>query len=245
MDNEKLLLRRISDLAEMAERYNTPRFSDFLNETERASVSANRLDRGGVWFGGYEGAGRNVLGFFPEWEEPNCERFPISAVKITNKSNRLLSHREYLGTIMSLGIERRKVGDISVFEGGAYVFASSDIAEYVSAIEKVSGCGVKAELIKPSECDIAEPKYVMLDIVSASMRLDAVTAAVLKLSRKKSTDYILGGKCFVNHIEITHTDYNLSEGDLLSFRGFGRAEIVATGGGTRSGRLHIKIKKFI
>lgn len=245
MDNEKLLLRRVSDIREMAERYNTPRFSDFLDETEHAIVSANGLDRGALWYGGYEGASRNMLGFFPDWSEPDTNEFPISAIKITNKSDRKLTHREYLGTIMSLGIERRKIGDIAVSDGGAYIFASSDIAGYIAAIDKISRCGVKAEIVPLSECEIAEPEFELLDIVAASMRLDAVVASVLKLSRKNAADYIAGGRCFVNHLEIVRTDYGLNEGDLLSLRGFGRVEIIAAGNETRSGRLHIKIKKFI
>ena len=245
MDNEKLLLRRVSDIREMAKRYNTPRFSDFLDETERATVKANRLDIGAVWFGGYNGASRNMLGFFPDWAEPDTGEFPISAVKFTNKSDKKLSHREYLGTIMSLGIDRRKIGDIAVSDSGAYVFASSDIAGYIAAIDKISRCGVKAEIVPLSECEIAEPEFELIGIVAASMRLDAVVASVLKLSRKNASDFITSGRCFVNHFEILRTDYGLSEGDLLSLRGFGRVEIVGAEGETRSGRLHIKIKKFI
>ena len=245
MDNEKLLLRRVSDIAKMAERHNVPRFSDFLDEAEHARVSANGMDRGALWFGGYEGASRNMLGFFPDWSEPDTNEFPISAIKITNKSDKKLTHREYLGTIMSLGIERRKIGDIAVSDGGAYIFVSSDIAAYIAAIDKISKCGVKAEIIPLSECEIAEPKFEFLDIVAASMRLDAVVASVLKLSRKNAADYITGGRCFVNHLEIVRTDYLLKEGDLLSLRGYGRVEVIAAGNGTRSGRLHIKVKKFI
>ncbi len=245
MDNEKLLLRCILDIREMAERYNTPRFSGFLDETERAAVKANRLDFGALWYGGYEGASRNMIGFFPDWAEPDLAEFPISAVKFTNKSDRKLSHREYLGTIMSLGIDRRKIGDIAVSDDGACVFASSDIAGYIAAIDKISRCGVKAEIIPLSECEVAEPEFELLDIVAASMRLDAVVAAVLKLSRKNAADLITSGRCFVNHFEILRTDYGLNEGDLLSLRGFGRVEIVGAEGETRSGRLHIKIKKFI
>lgn len=245
MDNEKLLLRRISDIREMAERYNTPRFSDFLDETERAAVMANRLDIGAVWYGGYDGSSRNMLGFFPEWAEPDVDEFPISAIKITNKSDKKLSHREYLGTVMSLGIDRRKIGDIAVSDGGAYIFASEDISGYIAAIDKISRCGVKAEIVPPGECEIAEPEFEMMSIVAASMRLDAVVASVLKLSRKNAADLITGGRCFVNHLETVRTDYGLNEGDLLSLRGFGRVEIVGAEGETRSGRLHIKIKKFI
>ncbi|MBQ8637065.1 MAG: hypothetical protein IJ423_03640 [Clostridia bacterium] len=245
MNNDKLLIRRISDIAALADKYNTPRFSDFLDEAEQAEVRASYLDNNGVWFGGYETAARRMLGFFPEWCEKDYSEFPITAVKIENKGTKKLTHRDYLGTIMSLGIERKKIGDISVSTKGAYVFVLKDMADVVCGIEKISNCGVRCKEVSFAECEIAASEFEMRDIVAASMRLDAVLAALLKLSRKNASDLITGGKCAVNHMLTERSDLILNQGDLLSVRGFGRAEIAAVGSKTRSDRLHITIKKFI
>lgn len=245
MEDNKLLIRRISDIAALAEKYNVPRFSDFLDEGEQAEIKACRADTGGVWFGGYEYAGRRILGFFPDWAEPDYSEFPISAVKIENKGTKELTHRDYLGTVMSLGLERKKIGDIAVFSGGAYLFVANEMADVVSGMEKISNCGIKCSIVPLAECEIEAAKFERLSIVAASMRLDAVIAAVARLSRKKASDLILGGKCAVNHIVTERTDYTLSEGDVLSVRGFGRTVVETVGARTRSDKLHITVKKFI
>ncbi|MBQ7793778.1 MAG: hypothetical protein IJ366_04580 [Clostridia bacterium] len=245
MDNDKLLLRRIADISALCDKYNTPRFSDFLDEAEQAKVKLNYADLGGVWFGGYDGAARQILGFFPDWFEPQESEFPIAAVKITNKGTRRLTHRDYLGTIMSLGLERRKIGDIAVSDTYAYVFVASDVAEVVGAIDKIAACGVKCDIVPLSECVVPEAEYKLSDVVAASMRLDAVVGAVCNFSRKNAADYIASGKCEVNHIAAIRCDQTVKEGDLLSLRGLGRVQIMHISGETRSGRLHITIKKFI
>ncbi len=245
MDNDKLLFSRIADISALCDKYQTPRFSDFLDEAEKAKIQLSHQDTGGRWFGGYEGSARQILGFFPDWCEKADSEFPIACVKITNKGGKRLSHREYLGTIMSLGLKRQKIGDIKVGESFAYIFTTDDVADLVASIEKISSTGVKCEIVAASECEIPEAKYTQIDAVVASLRLDAVVGAVCKLSRKNSAELIASGRCEVNHIEVLRTDYAVKEGDLLSLRGFGRAEVVGVNGETRSGRLHITIKKYI
>ena len=165
---------------------------------------------------------------------------------IIKKYEKELSHRHYLGTILSLGIERNKIGDILVTDDGAYVFLLSDIAEFVrDNIEKIAGCGVDIEILDAATVKVPEKKYELLDIVAASERLDAVIASLLKISRNDAKSLILSGKVSVNHFETQGISTQLKEGNLLSVRGFGRAEIFAFGGKTRSERIHIKIKKFI
>ncbi len=245
MDNDKLLLSKIRDISKLSEKYNQARFSDFLDEAEKAKIQSENLALGGVWFGGYEGSARQMLGFFPKWCELSKDEFPISAVKITNKGTRHLSHRDYLGTIMSLGLQRRKIGDIAVGDSFAYVFLNKGAAELVASIEKIANSGVKCEIVPLSECIIPSPEYKLLNIVAASMRLDAVVGAVCNLSRKNASALILSAKCDVNHITVLRTDYTVKSGDTLSIRGFGRFLVEEINGETRSGRLHIIIKKFI
>jgi len=245
MDNEKLLKSKISDIKRLSEKYNTPRFSDFLDEAEAETVRAERLDFGGYFFGGYDGAKRKVLGFFPDWYEMENTDFPVTAVEIIKKGEKDLSHRDYLGTVLGLGLERRKIGDIIVTEKGAYVFSINDVASLILGIEKVSSCGVKTRTVDFSDLVIPEPEYKILEIVAASMRLDSILSGTLKLSRKNTADFIKSGRCMVNHRATERNDYPIKTGDTLSLRGFGRYEVLSIDGETRSGRLHIKIKKYI
>ena len=90
-----------------------------------------------------------------------------------------------------------------------------------------------------------EKRFEYIGTVAASLRLDAVLAAMLKISRNDSKAFILSGKVMVNHEEKQSVDFVLKEGDLLSVRGFGRAEVFEIGNRTRSDRVHITLKKYI
>lgn len=242
---DDIFLKKIQDVYKLCEKYHMPKFSKFLDETQQAVLKKEGLF-GGVLFGGYEGAERCMLGVFPDWQEPDTKEFPIKALEITKKYEKSLTHRNYLGTILALGIERNKIGDILVGEKVSYVLLQEDIAEFIKDnIRKISGCGVEIKICNADEVTVPEKQFELIETVAASLRLDAVIAAMLKLSRSEAKTFIMSGKVSVNHIERQQTDYILSENDLLSVRGYGRVELFEIGNKTRSDRIHIKLKKFI
>lgn len=244
MDNEAFL-KHIDDVYRLCEKYHTPRFSEFLDGAKQRLVKEHGM-ADGMLFGGYDGSERCMLGVFPDWYEKNTDVFPISILEFKKKYDKELSHRNYLGTILSLGIKREKIGDILTHENGCYVFLSSDIAEFVrSSISKVAGCGVSINTADIHDISVPEKSFEIIDAVTASLRLDAVLAATLKKSRNEAKMMILSGKVSVNHFEMLQTDYTVKEDDLLSVRGFGRISLQAVGGKTRNERLHITLKKYI
>ncbi len=242
---DDIFLNKINDIVRLSSKYHEPKFSKFLDEAQVAQVEAS-WEITGTLFGGYDAAERKVFGVFPDWCEPDPCEFPITVLHIIKKYEKELTHRHYLGTILSLGIERNKIGDILVTSDGAYVFLISDIAEFVKDnIDKIAGCGVDIKILDANNVKVPEKKYELCDIVAASERLDAVIASLLKISRNDAKALILSGKVSVNHFETDNISLQLAEGNLLSVRGFGRAEIFAFGNKTRSDRTHITIKKFI
>ena len=167
-------------------------------------------------------------------------------MRLQKKYEKELSHRHFLGTILSLGIKREKIGDILTGDAVSYVFVSSDIADFIKDnITKIAGCGVDIKICNFDKVKVPKKSFEYVETVSASMRLDATLAAMLKISRGDAKAFILSGKVMVNHIERQNVDFNLDEGDLLSIRGFGRAEVFKIGNKTRSDRVHITIKKYI
>lgn len=246
-EDEKLLLSRVRDTFNLCEKYASPRFCDFLDGAMQECIRENMyLDDNAVFFGGYDDSERCMLGVFPEWIQPSNEMFPISVVKIEHKFGAPLSHRDYLGSIMSLGIERSKTGDILVDGNTAYVLAHSDICTYIkNNISKIGSKGVTTSVCGIGDITLPERKFQIMNVVAASMRLDAVAAAAANVSRANIVRLIESGKVSVNHREITKAAYEVKKGDLLSIRGFGRAIVADTGNNTRSGRLHIVIKKYI
>lgn len=244
--DKKILLSRTNDLFKLCDKYASPRFSQFLDGAEIADIRDNIHFPYGynvMFWGGFEDCERKVLGVFPEWEESEENKFPISVIKFTSGFTKKLTHRDYLGTVMSLGIDRVKIGDILVEESSAYVFVYSDIAEYIkNNISKISNIGVKSEILSGDNIDIPRKNYRIAEAVCASLRLDAVIAGALNMSRNVSVQLISAGKVKLNYREESHASKLLKEGDLVSVRGYGRFFLEEAGNETRKGRLHITVK---
>ncbi len=248
-EGEKLLLAKIDDLFTMCERRSVPVFSSFLDGGEIAAVEAGVKTPYGLsvmTFGGYEGAERKIFGVFPEWSEPSAEEFLIAVLRVSAPRFRTLSHRDYLGTLMSLGIDRRKIGDILTDADGAYVFVCADIAEYIAAnLNKIANTGVKASVEDMSRINVPKPETEERSCVCASLRLDAVVSAAADISRAAAEKIIRAGDVKLNHRLAQDRSAQVKQDDLLSVRGHGRFILKRALTQTRSGRLHIVIEKFV
>ena len=250
MDAQQTLsVSKAEDLSDLCDTYAKPRFSGFLDGGEQATIFDNVVfpcDYNVLFYGGFPDAEKKIMGVFPQWSEPDTNEFPISCLKVEGGFTRKLTHRDYLGTIMSLGLTSQKLGDIVVNDGFAYVLLHADMAEYVADnLHKIGNQGVTVTKI----CDLSqiqiERQYKTYGTVCASPRLDAVVAAAVNISRAQSATLINGGKIKVNHREITHTAEPVKEGDLLSIRGHGRFLVHSFDGTTRKNRLHITFKQYI
>lgn len=246
---EKLLVSKTEDLFNLCDKYAQPRFSGFLDGAEQAIIFDNVIFPYGcnvLFFGGFSDAEKKIMGVFPQWTEPEKNEFPITCLKVEGGYTRKLTHRDYLGTIMSLGLTSQKLGDIVVCDGFAYILLHSDISEYVADnLHKIGNQGVTVTVIDDLSQIQIERQYKTFGTVCASPRLDAVIAAAVNISRAQSATLINSGKIKVNHREITHTAESVKEGDLLSIRGHGRFLVHSFDGTTRKNRLHITFKQYI
>lgn len=245
-DDEKLIIAKAEDIQSLCEKYSEARFSVFLTENEVALIK-NRVGCGNgtdtVFFGGYDESERVMMGVFPEWDTER--EFPITLLKITKGYDKTLSHRDYLGSILSQGLERNRIGDILVFDGGAYVFVSADVADYILLnVKKIANCGVKITKTDAKSEKLPQREFKTTSAVAASDRLDALLAAALNLSRKDAAALVKSGKVCVNHKETENCSANIKERDLISARGYGRIILERKGNYTGSGRLHVDFKKY-
>ena len=247
--SDKLLLARIADLFRLCDKYACARFSDFLDGAEQAVIEDNHAIQYGyntMLFGGFDSSERKILGVFPEWEEADASAFPIKALKFERGIGRELNHRDYLGTLMSLGFDRSKTGDIIVDGKEAYAFVCEDIADYIrNNVRKIGNNGVKITVTDITDITVPEPKLQRISAVCASMRLDAVTGAAAGVSRSNAASLIRSSKVSVNHRLCEDVSKTVSEGDLISIRGCGRFIAEAVSGETRSGRIHIELLKYV
>ncbi|MCH5210483.1 MAG: hypothetical protein J1F01_05905 [Oscillospiraceae bacterium] len=247
--DKKLIKARTEDLFKLCDKHCEAKFSPFLDGGEIAVIEDEFHIPYGyntMFFGGYEGAERRILGVFPEWQEA-CEKdFPIISLRFDVPKFRPLTHRDYLGTVMSLGLDRNKTGDILIDEDGAYIFLEKSIAEYVrDNVNKIANIGVKGRIIDMADFAAPKPKTVTKMCVCASLRLDAVIAAALNISRANAENLIREGYVKVNHRETPDRSKQVDTGDLLSVRNHGRFILKDTGNNTRKGRLHIVVEKFV
>ncbi|EEA85344.1 RNA-binding protein [Peptacetobacter hiranonis] len=194
--------------------------------------------------GGYEGAERSVLSIYPFYMEYEDIEQPIKFIQIDgNFKFRSVSHKDYLGSLLGLGIKREKIGDILIHEDFCQVIVSSDICDYiVMNLTKVATNSVKVKEINREELKTSEKKYKDISFTVSSDRLDCVISGIYNISRQESLKYINAERVHLNYEKITSASKTVSSGDLISVRGKGRSEVVEIGGETRKGRTRVKAR---
>ncbi|MCQ2978521.1 MAG: YlmH/Sll1252 family protein [Clostridia bacterium] len=183
--------------------------------------------------------------FYDTIDYSNLElTFNISIIRIEpNKFARKLSHKDYLGTLLGLGIKREKVGDIIVCnDNSAYVFISSDIEEYIlSELRKVSRETIKVSVVKSIDKKLIVDDHKERDITITSYRMDNLISHAFGIARSISQGLIDKELVKVNYETNTNYLYEIKENDLISVRGYGRIKIVMLDGENKKGRKRVKV----
>ncbi len=251
MENEELIRRRFMDQARRAYQRGIPVFSDFLNLNELHILQYLNLDDLGVTLrlsGGYEEAERQIAAFLPDaFVYVGEEDFPICCVAIrplNDKFSEDLTHRDYLGALMHLGIDRSCLGDILLDGHTAYVFCLEKMAELICReVTRIRHTTVMA--VSEPLTEVPKPAYQDVSGTVSSVRLDSVLAVAFGLSRSKSIPYIEGGQVFVNSKQIVSNGYSLHPGDLISVRGLGKARYIDVRNQSKKGKYWIDIQRFV
>ncbi len=245
-DEIKLVISKACDLYLKAERSTKAFCTKFLSPLE-ASVIMGRFPKNELslkLFGGYDEAERQICSFFTYEDDVD---FPIAALRLKIKSKTAkLSHRDYLGSLLSMGIKREVIGDIVVMDEGAIVFCLEEIADYIADnLPKIGGAGVDIEKIASLGEISIERQFQKLSSTVSSLRGDAVVASALNLARSKASELIERGLVTLNYEQLKSTSAQIKNGDVLSARGYGKFKIVTDGHLTKKGRIHIDIYKYV
>ena len=198
--------------------------------------------------GGYPDAERCMAAFYAD-EAPGAEDFPMRVIRIDwNAKFAHPGHRDLLGAVMGLGIERDATGDIAMgtHRGNpcAYLFVTEEMADYVAAsLESAGRATVKAQ-VTGEVPEIAPPEGTALRVTVQNERLDAVLAAGGRLSRSEAQRMIAAGLVKLNHVPNLRADARVSEGDLISARGIGRLKVEAFAGESRRGRHIVTLFRY-
>lgn len=237
---------RFEDALSICKKNGRAQFIGFLNDAEKSSaVEFCKYRSDCALFGGYEDADRVFFGAFPEYAEPQSAYYPIKAVTFNYRPQDKLTHRDFLGAVLSLGITRETVGDILVESGRAVMFLSIPAAKLVlSEMGKVGSVGVTVsegflgEL--PSKGELVEQSLTV-----ASERLDCIVAAVCGTSRNTAEEMLENSLVSLNSVITRKGTAKVSEGDKITVRGYGKFYIKSIGGTTKKGRLKIITQKYI
>lgn len=284
MDKDKLLAGRIADLSRQCWNGDYLTHTNFLSASELAefyqmpghqhSPGLNTFN--GVpyiVFGGREDSDRARIFFLPSYMDVdqliqdelsgNGSISLVCARPVNPGFADPLTHRDYLGALMNLGIDRSMTGDILVNQhdpedgqrpqetgrsyprGMAYIFCAENVAELIaSELTRVKHTTVSCQILPPSACDL-EPDFRELTGTVASIRLDSIITMVWHLSRGKAQALIQGEKVTVNGRLITSSSFEPGENDRVSVRGLGKFIYLGDEGSTRKGRLRAKVHLFV
>lgn len=251
MEDSELLKKRFSELANKSYNAGIFLFTDFLGLSEQALFSEIKNRLGQIRyteFGGACGCERIMIRFGDEEELGYTENFPIVCIKAEPLSQKFadkLTHRDFLGALMNLGIERSTLGDIPIIDNVGYIFAKEDIAPFIiSSLSRVKHTDLSLSIVSdiPSgELFKTERRKIQI----SSERLDAVIAKVFSLSRADAQALFSKKLVFVSGKMVESASYTPKENDRISVRGFGRFTYVGYSSTSKKGKLNAEIDVYV
>jgi len=259
-DDQELFRARLDDLTAVSMNNYTPSFTKFLDGRQLVStleyLSKYKNDILAVKYGGFTCAERCIVGIFPrsiyEYAVGNeaelYDLFEISALNIKGSGYRKFTHRDFLGSVLSLGIKRDTIGDIFVDEEktDAFVVVTSAMSAFIAdSLEYIANDKVKVRQIEIRELPELKQDFSVISGTVASFRLDCVLSLAIGQSREKAKRLIEAKLVSVDHAEELKCDAEIEQGMLLSVKGTGRFRVDSLGDVTKKGRNRIVIHKMI
>lgn len=241
---DETVSKRLGELAVRSDKTGITQLTDFLSPAEQKEAEIWAKKAGVLFFsqGGMPQAERRVAAFAPDECQPP---WPIACVRVQwSARSAPPGHRDILGTLLGLGIDREIIGDILPGEREAHVFVLARMAAYIAAnMQRAGKTPVECEVLDRPPA-LAASAGIPMDITVASLRLDAVLAATLHLARGKAASLIASGRVQVDHREELRADRQLAQDMVLSIRGIGRVVVGPIKGTTKKGRIAMNVLRF-
>ena len=248
-ENEKeiqQLKNRLRDLAERSYTQGIFTFTGFLGLSEQEIFwqQEKELRHAGYTLeGGCQGADRVVVRFGSVRELGYEVAFPIVCIHISPLQQKFadnLSHRDFLGALMHLGIDRSTLGDIKVGDKEAYLFCLDSMADFICEnLEQIRHTHVKCSITEDFQgIGQEEPEVLLIQV--QSLRVDAVLAKVYNVSREKSLELFRTGKVYVNGRLCENNSRLLKTGETVNARGYGKFTLTGEPRETRKGKLAVE-----
>ena len=246
-EGEKTAVKLV-DFATQAAKNRKYKLSGFLSpfEQEMAGTIANSLGDLKVDFdGGFVGAERQKAAFCHE-DFQGTPAFEIAVIKAEwNGEFARLGHRDVLGAILNLGVDREVVGDIIATKDFARIVVDKKMADYFSAnLTQIGNVTVKTVIDELENIAPKEERTKEIKATVASLRADSIAAVGFGMSRSKAATDISAEKVQLNWQTVKNASQTIKQGDILSMRGRGRLEVAEITGQTKKGRIGVLLKRF-
>ncbi len=244
MENRDFLQARLTELSAKADTRDIATHTGFLSQSDRdlAVNFGKKLPIIPQFYGGYDEAERKIAVFLPEYIDMQDfkDRNIISALCATWYGDKQPGHRDFLGSLIALGLERRVIGDILIDKNTAFIFMLTDMARFASEqLNQVGSIAVKLNTLTCSEVALPERKTQLRRFTVASLRLDSVISGIFPISRTQAARMIESGLVRLRDSECKRPDASVAQGDVLSVRGVGKAVIFEVGGQSKKGRTFV------
>ena len=240
---EKILLASLLDKEQTCETRGYATSTRFLSMSERALCTEAVHQAGAtghaLFWGGYEDAERGIYLFYPDYMDEESARLsaPLALLRAHKSRSDTLTHRDYLGALMGLQIDRSVVGDILVHDEGADIIVLEDVAEFI--LMNFGKAGRKNLSLTREELSDLRQAVTEEKRGTASPRLDSIASLIFGLPRKDAQARIEKGLVFVNNAPCLKPERQIAEGDRITVRGLGRARVESFGGTSRKGRIFL------
>ncbi|WP_066634860.1 RNA-binding protein [Desulfolucanica intricata] len=247
---EKVIIARVLDQCEIVLRKHQIQVTDFFDPFRTGQIFSIVQSIGSINAkadGGYPSAERKRTVIFPDFRSEDNISSELSYLFIEGNFKMVqVTHGDYLGAILGLGIKRDKIGDIIVLENGAQVIVASEISNYIkSHLVKVGK--VKVSITDISRGDITPPEQKFKEIRTTvpSLRMDVIAGAGFGTSRAKIAREIAAERFSLNWHTCSNLSQSVKEKDIISARGRGRVELFEVGGQTKKGRIVVTLRKYL
>lgn len=243
-------LVRLLDLTETTINQNREQVSDFLDPYHAMLAEGVLKNIAGInfgLFGGYAEAERRRIVIAPDFIPEQQLDPAIVCLSIAGNFNFVsVSHRDFLGAILGLGIKREKVGDLLVLKQGCQAVMDSEVARYVALnLTSIHQVPVETEIRSVDQLVVPETRVKTVSATVASMRLDTVAAAGFGVSRSRMSSEIKAQRVRLNWAPEANSAASVEAGDVISCRGKGRMTIKEISGKSKKGRLRVVLERYI
>ncbi|RPF56066.1 RNA-binding protein [Aquisalibacillus elongatus] len=224
--------------------------TDFLDPREQTifeSIIGKQSDMQLLFYGGYGQAERKKAILAPFYESVENDQFHITLLEGTyNQKFVNLSHRDVLGTLMSLGIQRKKIGDLIVDDGVFQILIDEEIAIFIQMqLTKIKNTSITLKDVSLDHITKQDHHWAERETTVSSTRLDVILKDIYQISRQKAQDYIKKEAVKVNYRVVKDASFTLQPGDLISVRTKGRSKLLDILGETKKGKIRIRAAKLI